>query len=153
MTTVKIGGAVEHDQCASEIVLVKRDGSVGVSDYHFPFDVVFAGVGDGGEEGGVVFDVGGDDFFDEATTDLVEDEIDTVGGVEGEGDEVVAGLEFKEFEDFAAGGGDFVVGDATPLVFDALAAGIVSGVIGVESVKDGLGAEGLAGGIEVNIVF
>jgi len=111
------------------------------------------GSGDGGEEGGVVLEVGGDDFVKKAGLDLGEDEVEAIGGVEGKRGEVVAGGEFEELEDFGAGEGDFLVGGFAPRVFDAFAAGVEVVVVVGEGVDDGLGAEALAGGVKVDVAI
>jgi len=93
LAAIEICGAVENNESAGEIVIVEIDRAVWFAVYDFPFDLVFAGADNGGEKNGVVFDVGGHDFGDKFGADLGEDEVDTVGSVEGEADEMVFGAE------------------------------------------------------------
>lgn len=54
------------------------------------------------------------------------------------------------FEDLRTGGGDEGVGLFAPGVFYAFATGIMMMVIVRQSIDDGLGAEALAGGVEIS---
>lgn len=163
LAAVEIGGAVDDNEGVFEVKRIlaslvvgdvaelAREGeaAVVVAFQNNAREVEALGEGHGGEEGGVVLDVGGNDLLDELGVDFVQEEVEAVGGIEREGDEVVLGFELEEFEDFCAGVGDELVGLLAPGVFDAFAAGIVGVVIVRHGVDDGLGAEALAGGVEV----
>lgn len=163
LLAVKIGGTVDDDEGALEIKRIftglitsnvteaagEREAAVVIALEYDTGDVEALGEGHGGEEGGVVLDVGGDDLLDVLRVDLVQEEVEAVGGIEGEGDEVIFGFELEELEDFGAGIGDELVGFFAPGVLDAFAAGVVVMIVISHGVDDGLGAEALTGGVEV----
>ncbi len=163
LAAVEIGGAVDDDEGVFKVKRIlaslvvgdvaelagEGEAAVVIALQDDAREVETLGEGHGREEGGVVLDVGGDDLLDELGVDFVQEEVETVGSIEREGDEVVLGFELEEFEDLCAGVGDELVGLLAPRIFDAFAAGIVGVVIVRHGVDDGLGAEALAGGVEV----
>ena len=98
---VDVTDGVDDDEGVRKVG-VFGDGAVGMAVDDVAGDVVLAGEFHGGEEGRVVLDVGGDDLV-EAAGEGVKEQVDAVGGVLGEGDEVVAGFEAEVIEDFLAG--------------------------------------------------
>ncbi len=76
-----------------------------------------------------MLDVGSDNLFDVFGIEAIEEEIDTVGSVEGERGKVIFVFQLEEFEDFLAGGLDELVGFFAPGIFDAFSAGVVFVVV------------------------
>lgn len=163
LLAVKIGGAVDNNKGVFEVEVIvaslltgdvaetagEREATIVVTLEDNTGDFNTFGESHGSEEGGVVLDVGGDDLLDVFRIEFIQEEVEAVSGVKGEGDEVIFRLQLEEFEDLGAGVGYELVGLFAPWVFDAFAAGIVVMVIFGHGVEDGLGAEALTGGVEV----
>ena len=99
-----------------------------------------------------MLDIRGVDFFDKTGMNLVKQEVDAIGGIEGERDEILTRAEFEVFEYFATGGLDFIVSGSSPFILDAFTAGIVLRVVIIECVNNWLRSQTLAGGIEIDVL-
>ena len=76
-----------------------------------------------------MLDVARDDLLDKAGVNLIQEQIKAIGSIESERNEISPRAELKIFQDLQAGGLDFFIGLLAPFILDALATGVVLGVI------------------------
>ena len=85
---IEITGDID-DNKGFTVIFFERDGTILGTSEDFAFNLMKLTIGYSGKKGGVVFDVGSVNATNETGVDLVDDEVETVSGVEGERDEII----------------------------------------------------------------
>jgi len=149
-TSVDVRGHVDDHDRAFELGRLVDQGAIGGTVEHQAGQAESGGGRHSGQEDRVVLDMARDHLREPIPRQLLQQQVEAEGRVEGEGDRVTPAGEAEQLEHGPAGVLHLPVDAGAPGVFHAPAAGVVLRVVLGQGVEDRLRPEALTGGVEVD---